>query len=134
MRYFVDKKTLNLIVFGITIIFFIVLIFEYFNLRENFYKEYLKHKEIMFILSNYKTKAKAEINEEYIKNILQNNGAEFKSFSQAINGFEIKGRNLNGGRIPLLIYSIENAGIEVVKFKAVDNTGSGIYDFEIILR
>lgn len=106
----------------------------YFNLRENFYKEYIRHKEIMFVLKNYKTKAKAEINEEFIRNIILNNFAEFKSFAQIEGNYEIKGKNLHGIRIPQLLFSIEDSGLEILKFKAVDNTGKGIYDFEIIVK
>lgn len=133
MRY-IDRKKLNIFVIVFSLILFILFIKVYFDMRENFYREYLRHKEVMFLLANYKTEKKAQVNEEYLKNVVINSGAEFKSFGQTANGFEIKGRNLKGSRIPKLIYSLESDGLEVVKFRAVDNTGSGIYDFELIVR
>lgn len=88
----------------------------------------------MFVLKNYRTKSKTEINEEFIRNIILNNFAEFKSFAQVEGNYEIKGKNLHGIRIPQLLFSIEDSGLEILKFKAVDYTGKGIYDFEIIVK
>lgn len=134
MIYKFEKKTLKLItlIFGLTLL--LLFLIKYFNARETFYREYIKHKEIMFVLANHKTKTKIEIKEDILKKIITGNGADFKSFAQVTEGYEIKGRNLSGIRIPQLVFSLEDAGIEIVKFKAKDNTGNSIYDFEIILR
>jgi len=129
-----NKKMLTtlLFIFGFILVGFILL--RYFDLRENFYREYLKHKEIMFLLSNYENKRKINVNEEFIKNVFSKYSVEITSFNQVSQGMEIKGKNLSGAVLPELFFMLEDAGAEIVKFKLIDNTGSGIFDYEIILR
>jgi len=129
-----NKKMLTtlLFIFGFILVGFILL--RYFDLRENFYREYLKHKEIMFLLSNYENKRKINVNEEFIKNVFSKYSVEITSFNQVSQGIEIKGKNLSGAVLPELFFMLEDAGAEIVKFKLIDNTGSGIFDYEIILR
>lgn len=118
----------------LSVLFLIILVSIYLSKRENYYREHVKHKETMFMLANAKTKKKTEISEEFIKTMLTNNGAQLKSFGQVSGGYEIKGSGLAGIKIPDLVFSLEDSGIEILKFKALDNTGSGIYDFELMLR
>lgn len=134
MIHRLEVKTFKILILMISLILILVFLIKYFNSKEKFYREYIKHKEIMFIIANHKTKTKMEINETTIKNIISQNGAEFKSFEKIIDGYEIKGKNLSGIRIPQFIFSLEDEGLEITKFKATDNTGNGIYDFEIIIR
>lgn len=130
----IGRKTLNtlLFVFGFLLVGF--MLFRYFDLRENFYREYLKHKEIMFLLSNYENKSKITVNEEFIKSVFSKYSVEINSFNQVSQGTEIKGKKLSGSVLPELFFTLEDAGAEIVKFKLIDNTGSGIFDYEIILR
>ena len=129
-----NKKMLTtlLFIFGFILVGFILL--RYFDLRENFYREYLKHKEIMFLLSNYENKRKINVNDEFIKNVFSKYSVEITSFNQVSQGIEIKGKNLSGAVLPELFFMLEDAGAEIVKFKLIDNAGSGIFDYEIILR
>ena len=129
-----NKKMLTtlLFIFGFILVGFILL--RYFDLRENFYREYLKHKEIMFLLYNYENKRKINVNEEFIKSVFSKYSVEITSFNQVSQGIEIKGKNLSGAVLPELFFMLEDAGAEIVKFKLIDNTGSGIFDYEIILR
>jgi len=124
--------TTLLFIFGFILVSFILL--RYFDLRENFYREYLKHKEIMFLLSNYENKRKINVNEEFIKSVFSKYSVEITSFNQVSQGIEIKGKNLSGAVLPELFFMLEDAGAEIVKFKLIDNAGSGIFDYEIILR
>lgn len=128
------REHIRLLFIVLSILFLSILLSIYLNKRENYYKEYIKHKETMFMLANAKTKTKIEISEEFIKTTLNSNGAQLRSFGQITGGYEVKGSGLAGIKIPELIFSLEDSGIEVLKFKAVDNTGSGIYDFEMMLR
>lgn len=129
-----NRKRLTILLFisGFILVGFILL--RYFDLRENFYREYLKHKEIMFLLSNYENKRKINVNEEFIKSVFSKYSVEITSFNQVSQGIEIKGKNLSGAVLPELFFMLEDAGAEIVKFKLIDNTGSGIFDYEIILR
>jgi hypothetical protein len=129
-----NRKRLTILLFisGFILVGFILL--RYFDLRENFYREYLKHKEIMFLLSNYENKQKINLNEEFIKSVFSKYSVEITSFNQVSQGIEIKGKNLSGAVLPELFFMLEDAGAEIVKFKLIDNTGSGIFDYEIILR
>jgi hypothetical protein len=126
------KLTTLLFIFGFILVGFILL--RYFDLRENFYREYLKHKEIMFLLYNYENKRKINVNEDFIKSVFSKYSVEITSFNQVSQGMEIKGKNLSGAVLPELFFMLEDAGAEIVKFKLIDNTGSGIFDYEIILR
>lgn len=128
------REQIMLIFIVLSVLFLTILVSIYLNKRENYYIEYVKHKEVMFMLANGKTKRKTEISEEFIKTTLSNYGAQFKSFAQVSGGYEVKGSQLSGIRIPEFVFSIEDSGIEIVKFKALDNTGSGIYDFELTVR
>lgn len=134
MIYRVGVKTLKVIALLMSLFLILIFLLTYFHKRERFYREYIKHKEIMFIIANHKTKTKMEINESTIKNIISQNGGEFKSFSKITDGYEIKGKNLSGIRIPQFIFSLEDEGLEIAKFKAIDNTNNGIYDFEIFIK
>ncbi len=134
MIYIVRAKTLKVIALLMSFFLIVIFLLTYFHKRERFYREYIKHKEIMFIIANHKTKTKMEINESTIKNIISQNGGEFKSFAKITDGYEIKGKNLSGIRIPQFIFTLENEGLEIAKFKAIDNTNNGIYDFEILIK
>ena len=88
----------------------------------------------MLLLKNYQARQKATIDENFVRQKLSEVGADFLSFKQTDVGYEVKARNLKGEGIPRLVYALENAGVEIIKFKAVDNTGQGIYELEMILR
>lgn len=130
----INRKTLTTLLFIFSFLLVGVLLLRYFELRENFYREYLKHKEIMFLLSNYENKRKIAVNEEFIRSVFSKYSVEIGSFNQVSQGMEIKGKNLSGAVLPELLFIFEDAGCEIVKFKLIDNTGSGIFDYEIILR
>ena len=127
-------KRIDLYLVFIAIALFGFLLDRYYKLRDNYYAEYLKHKEVMLFLSNYQTRQKALINENLIREKLSQVGADFMSFEQSPDGFEIKAKNLKGENLPTLVYSFESAGLEIIKLKAVDNTGEGIYDLQLLLR
>lgn len=102
--------------------------------REQYYREYLRYKEVMLLLKNYQTRQKVSVDENFARQKLFEVGADFLSFKQVDVGYELKAKGLRGENIPRLIYALESAGVEIVRFKAVDNTGQGLYELELILR
>jgi hypothetical protein len=125
-----------------TIIFFVLLsvllafllLDRYYKLREIYYKDYLKHKEIMFLLANYQGKKREEPTEQLIRMLFSQYQGEFRSFRQTDAGYEVQGTNLPGEKLPYLIYALEERGISVQKLRAVDNTGRGLFEVYLLLR
>lgn len=129
-----STSRINLMLYLLLFVLLLVLIDRYYRLRDNYYQEYLRYKEVMLLLGNYQTRQKVLVDENFLRQTFSQAGAELVSFRQADTGYEVKGRNLRGSKLPELIYSLEGAGVEILKFKAVDNTGQGIYEVEILLR
>ncbi|MEN3028149.1 MAG: hypothetical protein ABDH29_02785 [Aquificaceae bacterium] len=125
---------LNLILFLFTLVLTALLLDRYYRLREHYYSEYLRHKEVMLLLKNYQTKQKAVLDENFVRQRLSEAGADFLSFKQVDVGYEVKAKNLKGENIPKLLYSLESAGIEILRLRLVDNTGQGIYELDATLR
>lgn len=125
---------LNLIFFMATLALIVLLLGRYYKLRDDYYAEYLRHKEVMLLLKNYQARQKASPEENLLRQKLSEVGADFASYRQVDIGYEIRARNLKGENIPRLVYELERLGVEIVKLKAVDNTGQGLYELEMTLR
>jgi hypothetical protein len=124
----------NLILFLLSFLTLAFLLDRYFRLRDEYYREYLKYKEVMLLLKNYQAKQKAIIDENYARQKVSTAGGELSSFKQTDTGYELKIKNLRGENLPRLIYTLESEGVEVLKLKAVDNTGEGMYEVELLIR
>ncbi len=125
---------INLMLFLVSFALAIFLLDRYYRLRDSYYGEYLRYKEVMLLLNNYQTKQKALIDENFVRQRLSEVGADFVSFRQLDVGYEVKARNLRGENLPKLIYALENSGVEILKFISVDNTGQGFYEVEMTIR
>lgn len=128
------RGRLNLILFLLTLTLLVFLIDRYYRLRDQYYGEYLRYKEVMLLLNNYQTRQKATLDENFVRQKLSEVGADFLSFRQVDVGYELKARNLKGENIPALIYSFERSGVEIVSLRLVDNTGQGLYELQATLR
>lgn len=111
-----------------------LLLDRYYRLRDSYYGDYLKHKEIMFLLANYQGRKREEPTEQLVKGLFSQYQGEFKSFRQTEAGYEVQGTNLPGEKLPYLIYALEEKGISVQKLRAVDNTGQGLFEVYLLLR
>lgn len=125
---------INLMLFLVSFALVIFLLDRYYRLRDSYYGEYLRYKEVMLLLNNYQTKQKALIDENFVRQRLSEVGADFVSFRQLDVGYEVKARNLRGENLPRLIYALENSGVEILKLISVDNTGQGFYEVEMTIR
>ncbi len=125
---------INLMLFLVSFALAIFLLDRYYRLRDSYYGEYLRYKEVMLLLNNYQTKQKALIDENFVRQRLSEVGADFVSFKQLDVGYEVKARNLRGENLPKLIYALENSGVEILKLISVDNTGQGFYEVEMTIR
>ncbi len=125
---------INLMLFLVSFALLVFLLDHYYRLRDSYYGEYLRYKEVMLLLNNYQTKQKALIDENFVRQRLSEVGADFVSFRQLDVGYEVKARNLRGENLPRLIYALENSGVEILKFISVDNTGQGFYEVEMTIR
>ncbi len=129
-----SKSRVNLMFLLLSLLLFAFLLDRYYGLRDRYYLEYLKYKDVMLLLKNYQTRQKALVDENFIRQRLSEVGADFVSFRQLDVGYEVKARNLRGENLPKLIYALENSGVEILKFISVDNTGQGFYEVEMIIR
>jgi len=111
-----------------------LLLDRYYKLRDSYYGDYLKHKEIMFLLANYQGRKREAPTEQLVRGLFSQYQGEFKSFRQTEAGYEVQGTNLPGERLPYLIYTLEEKGISVQKLRAVDNTGQGLFEIYLLLR
>lgn len=125
---------INLMLFLVSFALLVFLLDRYYRLRDSYYGEYLRYKEVMLLLNNYQTKQKALIDENFVRQRLSEVGADFVSFKQLDVGYEVKARNLRGENLPKLIYALENSGVEILKLISVDNTGQGFYEVEMTIR
>ncbi len=107
---------------------------RYYRLRDGYYRDYLKHKEIMFLLANYQGRKREAPTEQLIRMLFSQYQGEFKSFRQTEAGYEVQGTNMPGEKLPYLIYALEETGISVQKLRAVDNTGQGLFEIYLLLR
>lgn len=129
-----SASRINLILYLLALAVFVLLLDHYYRLRDRYYEEYLRYKEVMILLKNYQTRQKAQVDENFLRQKFSQVNAELVSFRQVDVGYEVKGKNLRGSKLPELIYSLETSGVEILKFRAVDNTGQGLYEVEIVLR
>jgi len=111
-----------------------LLLDRYYRLRDSYYGDYLKHKEIMFLLANYQGRKREAPTEQLVRGLFSQYQGEFKSFKQTEAGYEVQGTNLPGEKLPYLIYALEEKGINVQKLRAVDNTGQGLFEIYLLLR
>lgn len=134
MREYLTRRNLTFFSLLLTSFMFYLLISNYYKLRNQYYKDYLRHKEVMLLMENYRGMGREEPSEELLRRLISQSGGEFLSLRQTDVGYEVKARKVYGQDIPRLLYSIEEKGIKVFKFKAVDNTGEGVFDIELTLR
>ncbi|RMH79350.1 MAG: hypothetical protein D6674_08105 [Acidobacteria bacterium] len=134
MNLRLDRRLINPLLLVLTLLALFFLLQRYYRLRDAYYEEYLRYKEVMLLLKNYQTRQKVSIDENFIRSELSKVGADFFSLKQLETGYELKAKNLRGENLPRLIYSLEQAGVEIVKLKAVDNTGQGLYELEALIR
>ncbi|MGC8852683.1 MAG: hypothetical protein ACP5P0_03650, partial [Hydrogenobacter sp.] len=100
----ITNRNLTALLFLLFFLLFYAFLSRYYQLRDNYYREYLKHKEIMFLIKNYKQNIRQEPSEELLKSLISNVGGEFLSLAQRDEGYEVKARKIAGAKIPKLVY------------------------------
>ncbi|WP_448587624.1 hypothetical protein [Thermocrinis sp.] len=128
------KRDVSLVLMILSALLIYVLFSKYYKLRDEYYRDYLRHKEIMFLLANYGERKREEPTESLIRELFSSYGVDFRSFRRVETGYEVEGRSLRGERLPALVYALEDRGIRIVKLKTVDNTGEGLFDIYMLLR
>ncbi|QWK19321.1 MAG: hypothetical protein KNN13_07410 [Hydrogenobacter thermophilus] len=134
MKQMLTKKNLMGLSLLLTFLMVYILLNRYYQLREAYYRDYLRYKEVMLLMKNYRDRKREEPSEDLLRSVLSNAGGELISLRQTDVGYEVKGRKLPGAKIPQMVYTLEERGIKIVKFKAIDNTGQGLFDVEMLIR
>ncbi len=99
----------------------------YLKKRDEYYREYLAYKEFKLLLTNYQSRARAQLSEDWIRNRIGSLGLELQSVKLVSTGYEVLIKDVPGHTLAQLVYSLESEGVSLVKFRAVDNTGSALF-------
>ncbi len=129
-----NKRIILLAYLSLFLLGYIYIQVEYSNLRDKVNKEYIKYKEMSFLLKNYKQEKRKEVDEVFLNQFFKNKGIEVKSISRVEDTFLIDIETLDMIKLTDIIYNIEKLGVEIVQVSAVDNTGKGMYEVRIKLR
>ncbi|WP_448583918.1 hypothetical protein [Thermocrinis sp.] len=128
------KREVGLILLTFSFLLAYLFLSKYYELRDKYYRDYLKHKEIMFLMKNFAQTKREQPTESLIRELFLSHGVDFKSLRQVETGYEVRGANLRGEKLASLVYAIEEKGIKIIKLKAVDNTGEGIFEIYMLLK
>ena len=132
--FFLNKRILILAMFSIFLVGYIYLYIEYSDARNRINKEYTRYKEMSFLLKNFRSEKRKEIDEVILNKLFKGKGVEVKSISKVEDTFLIHLKEVDMVRLTDIIYSIEKWGVEIVQMEAIDNTGKGRYEVKIKLR
>ncbi|PMP76330.1 MAG: hypothetical protein C0178_06025, partial [Sulfurihydrogenibium sp.] len=100
---------------------------------KKFYVEYRKLKEMQFLVNN-KVQTSITLTEDGISSFLKAKGLDVSSVSTVENGIEVQLKQVNPLVLVDTIYELEKNGISVNNLKAVDNTGTGKMNVDMVLR
>jgi hypothetical protein len=102
------------------------------SLRELLNREYLKHKEFMFMLNNLELREDT-LNEKLIRSIAMSMGLEIKSISETPSGIEVVLPQVRASLLPQLLFQIERYG-RIKSLSSEDNTGKGIFEVRLVIQ
>ena len=130
-----NLKKSNILVFLIILnVILIFIIYDRYNKNlKTYYAEYLKIKEMKFLLNNrIQTSLKAD--ENSLSQFFKSKNFEVDSIYTGENGIEVKLKQVNPYNLVEVIYELESNGINIKNLKAVDNTGLGKMSVFMVVR
>jgi hypothetical protein len=106
---------------------------RYKDTIKTYYLEYIKIKEMKFLLNN-RIQTTLKPDEVSLSQFFKSKNYEVESVYTGENGIEVKLKHVNPYNLVETIYDLESNGITVVKLKAVDNTGLGKMSVFMVLK
>ncbi|MGB9766938.1 MAG: hypothetical protein ACPLXN_05640 [Sulfurihydrogenibium sp.] len=128
-----QKKYVLLIILFVNLLILYLLYQRYEGFLKKFYVEYRKLKEMQFLVNN-KVQTSITLTEDGISSFLKAKGLDVSSVSTVENGIEVQLKQVNPLVLVDTIYELEKNGISVNNLKAVDNTGTGKMNVDMVLR
>ncbi|MGC9121214.1 MAG: hypothetical protein ACP5G3_07140, partial [Sulfurihydrogenibium sp.] len=128
-----QKKYVLLIILFVNLLILYLLYQRYEAFLKKFYVEYRKLKEMQFLVNN-KVQTSITLTEDGISSFLKAKGLDVSSVSTVENGIEVQLKQVNPLVLVDTIYELEKNGISVNNLKAVDNTGTGKMNVDMVLR
>ena len=128
-----QKKYVLLIILFVNLLILYLLYQRYEIFLKKFYVEYRKLKEMQFLVNN-KVQTSITLTEDGISSFLKAKGLDVSSVSTVENGIEVQLKQVSPLVLVDTIYELEKNGISVNNLKAVDNTGTGKMNVDMVLR
>ncbi|PMP64005.1 MAG: hypothetical protein C0198_00600 [Sulfurihydrogenibium sp.] len=122
-----------LIILFVNLLILYLLYQRYEIFLKKFYVEYRKLKEMQFLVNN-KVQTSITLTEDGISSFLKAKGLDVSSVSTVENGIEVQLKQVSPLVLVDTIYELEKNGISVNNLKAVDNTGTGKMNVDMVLR
>ncbi len=101
-------------------------------LKELLNREYLRHKEFLFMLNNIDAEVRS-LDERAVREIIEGLGIEIKSISETPSGIEVTLPEVRASLLPRLIFKLEEIG-KVVSLSSEDNTGKGKFNVRLVVK
>ncbi|MGC9080965.1 MAG: hypothetical protein ACP5H4_04670 [Sulfurihydrogenibium sp.] len=128
-----QKKYVLLLILFVNLLILYLLYQRYEIFLKKFYVEYRKLKEMQFLVNN-KVQTSITLTEDGISSFLKAKGLDVSSVSTVENGIEVQLKQVSPLVLVDTIYELEKNGISVNNLKAVDNTGTGKMNVDMVLR
>ncbi len=134
MEFYLNKRIVNAVLILILIGGYFVVYLNYSEIRNAINREYARYKEISFLIKNFGSQRRKEVDEVFLNQFFKNAGVEVKSISGIEDIFMVNIKSVNIFKLTDIIYRLEREGLEIKQMRAVDNTGEGIYDVELKIK
>ncbi len=125
------RRILDLVSLLIAVLFVIYGALKISETKERVLREYLRHKEFLFLMGTVERKERAD--EESVRDLLKELGIEPEKVITTEVGIEVVVDTLSWRVIPGFIKELEGR-FKLVSFEAVDNTGKGRFRVRFVVR
>ncbi len=127
------RRTLYMIFF-LTVAFIFIYSYTLFEeKKETVIKEYFAHKRFLRDLREAVYKERKYATEKELRNLIIRYGLEIENIKRTGSGIEVKIREVYWKELIKLLKEIEDR-YEIVSFRAVDNTGKGLFEVRLVVR
>jgi len=134
MEIYLNRRIINVLLLLLFIGGYIAVYLHYADIRNAINKEYVRYKEISFLIKNFGNQRRKEIDEVFLNQFFKDMGVEVKSISGVEDIYNVVLKSVNIFKLTDIIYRLEREGIEIRRMRAVDNTGEGVYEVELKVR
>ena len=125
------RRSLTLISLLLSLMFSVYGYVKVSEIRNRVVREYMRHKEFLFLLRN--TEPFRTASEGELRDVLNGLGASVEKIETVGDGIEVVIREVSWRKLPIIIKRVEER-FRIVFFEAVDNTGKGLFRVRVVVR